>query len=112
MDLLKKENIQDEKIRNYIDILDQKSKRLKKLTEDVVEASKASSGNLKLNIEEIDLIELLNQTIGEFKDKFEEKNLKIVVQKPKENVKIKADSKYNKIYSGRFKSIYRHYRKW
>lgn len=94
VDLLKKENIQDEKIRNYIDILDQKSKRLKKLTEDVVEASKASSGNLKLNIEEIDLIELLNQTIGEFKDKFEEKNLKIVVQKPKENVKIKADSRY------------------
>ena len=71
-----------------------KAERLKKLTEDVVEASKASSGNLKLNIEEIDLIELLNQTIGEFKDKFEEKNLKIVVQKPKENVKIKADSRY------------------
>lgn len=94
VDLLKKENIQDEKIRNYIDILDQKSKRLKKLTEDVVEASKASSGNLKLNIEEIDFIELLNQTIGEFKDKFEEKNLKIVVQKPEENVKIKADSRY------------------
>ena len=94
VDLLKKENIQDEKIRNYIEILDQKSKRLKKLTEDVVEASKASSGNLKLNIEEIDFIELLNQTIGEFKDKFEEKNLKIVVQKPEENVKIKADSRY------------------
>ncbi len=94
VDLLKKENIQDERIRNYIDILDQKSKRLKKLTEDVVEASKASSGNLKLNIEEIDFIELLNQTIGEFKDKFEEKNLKIVVQKPEENVKIKADSRY------------------
>ena len=94
VDLLKKENIQEEKIRNYIEILDQKSKRLKKLTEDVVEASKASSGNLKLNIEEIDFIELLNQTIGEFKDKFEEKNLKIVVQKPEENVKIKADSRY------------------
>lgn len=94
VDLLKKENIKDERIRNYIDILDQKSKRLKKLTEDVVEASKASSGNLKLNIEEIDFIELLNQTIGEFKDKFEEKNLKIVVQKPEENVKIKADSRY------------------
>ena len=94
VDLLKKENIKDERIRNYIDILDQKSKRLKKLTEDVVDASKASSGNLKLNIEEIDFIELLNQTIGEFKDKFEEKNLKIVVQKPEENVKIKADSRY------------------
>ena len=92
--LTEKENIQEEKIRNYIEILDQKSKRLKKLTEDVVEASKASSGNLKLNIEEIDFIELLNQTIGEFKDKFEEKNLKIVVQKPEENVKIKADSRY------------------
>ncbi len=94
VDLLKKENIQDEKIREYIDIIDIKSQRLKKLTEDVVEASKVSSGNIKLNIEEINIKELINQTIGEFKDKFEEKNLKIETKLPNEEIKIKADSRY------------------
>ena len=94
VDLLKKENIQDEKAREYIEILDQKSQRLKKLTEDLVEASKVSSGNVKLNLEDIDIKELFNQTIGEFKDKFEEKNLKIETQIPKKDIKIKADSRY------------------
>lgn len=94
VDLLKKENIQDEKVKEYIKILDQKSQRLKKLTEDLVEASKVSSGNVKLNIESIDIKELFNQTIGEFKDKFEQKDLKIEVQMPSEDIKIKADSRY------------------
>ena len=69
VDLLKKENIQDEKVKEYIDILDKKSQRLKKLTEDLVEASKVSSGNVKLNLENINIKELFNQTIGEFKDR-------------------------------------------
>ena len=94
VDLLKKENIQDEKVKEYIKILDQKSQRLKKLTEDLVEASKVSSGNVKLNIESIDIKELFNQTIGEFKDRFEQKDLKIEVQMPSEDIKIKADSRY------------------
>ena len=71
VDLLKKEDIKNDKVKEYIEILDKKSQRLKKLTEDLVEASKVSSGNIKLNIEEINLKELINQTIGEFKDKFE-----------------------------------------
>ena len=94
VDLLKKENIEDEKVKEYIDILDKKSQRLKKLTEDLVEASKVSSGNVKLKLENIDIKELFNQTIGEFKDKFEEKNLKIEVKMPEEDIKIKADSRY------------------
>jgi len=94
VDLLKKENIQDEKIQKYIEILDKKSQRLKKLTEDLIEASKVSSGNIKLNLEQISIKELLNQTIGEFKDKFEEKNLEIEMQIPKKEIKIKADSRY------------------
>ena len=94
VDLLKKENIQDEKVKEYIKILDQKSQRLKKLTEDLVEASKVSSGNVKLNIESINIKELFNQTIGEFKDRFEAKDLKIEVQMPSEDIKIKADSRY------------------
>ena len=94
VDLLKKENIHDEKVKEYIDILDKKSQRLKKLTEDLVEASKVSSGNVKLNLENINIKELFNQTIGEFKDRFEEKNLIIETTIPNDNIKINADSRY------------------
>ncbi len=94
VDLLKKENIQDEKVKEYVQILDKKSQRLKKLTEDLVEASKVSSGNVKLNMEEINLKELMNQSIGEFRDRFEEKDLKIEINMPDEEIKIKADNRY------------------
>ena len=94
VDLLKKENIQDEKVKEYIEILDNKSQRLKKLTEDLVEASKASSGSVKLNIEEIDIKELINQTIGEFKDRFEQKKLIIETNIPENELKINADNRY------------------
>ena len=65
-----------------------------KVTEDLIEASKASSGNIKLNIEEIKIKELINQTIGEFKDKFEEKGLLIETKMPGRELKINADSRY------------------
>ena len=94
VDLLKKEDIKDEKIKEYIHILDVKSQRLKKLTEDLVEASKASSGNVKLNIESINIKELINQTIGEFKDRLESRNLQIETDMPHEDVRIDADNRY------------------
>ena len=94
VDLLKQEDIPNETAKGYINILEQKSQRLKKLTEDLVEASKASSGNVKLQIEEINLKELINQTIGEFKDRFEEKSLNIETKVPKEEIKIHADNRY------------------
>ena len=94
VDLLKEEKLQDEKINEYIKVLDQKSQRLKKLIDDLVEASKASSGNVKLNIENIILNELLKQVIGEFEDRLNEKNLAIDLELPKDNVNIKADNRY------------------
>ena len=94
VDLLKKEDIQNAQIEQYIAVLDKKSQRLKKLIEDLVEASKVSSGNVKLNMEVINLKELLNQTIGEFEDKLEKKNLKMEMDLPSENVLIKADNRY------------------
>lgn len=94
VDLLKKEKIEDKVILEYIDILDRKSQRLKKLTEDLIEASKVSSGNVKLNIEKIRLKELIHQSMGEFKDKFEERNLIVEIEEPKENVMILADNRY------------------
>ena len=94
VDLLKKEDINNAQIEQYIAVLDKKSQRLKKLIEDLVEASKVSSGNVKLNMEVINLKELLNQSMGEFEDKLEKKNLKIEMDLPNENVLIKADNRY------------------
>ncbi len=61
VDLLKKEKMPNEQAEEYLNILDNKSQRLKRLTEDLVEASKASSGNIKLNIEKLNVNELLKQ---------------------------------------------------
>ena len=94
VDLLKKEEIQNDKANEYIDVLDNKSQRLKKLTEDLVEASKASSGNVKLNMEKINVAELIKQSIGEFEDKFKTLNLAIITNIPEEEIYIQADSRY------------------
>ena len=94
VDLLKTENIKNEKAKEYIEILEGKSQRLKKLIEDLVEVSKASSGNLKLNIEKINLVELIKQTTGEFEDKFKEKNLIIETNMLDNNIYINADNRY------------------
>ncbi len=80
VDLLKKEEIQNEKAKEYIRILEQKSQRLKRLTEDLIEASKISSGNITLTMTKINLVELLKQTIGEFEERLKEKNLEVVYQ--------------------------------
>ncbi|MBR3832467.1 MAG: HAMP domain-containing histidine kinase [Mycoplasmataceae bacterium] len=94
VDLLKKENIESEKAKEYIDVLDNKSQRLKKLTEDLVEASKASSGNVKLNIEKINVVELIKQSIGEFEDKFKLKELDIISEFAEDEIYINADNRY------------------
>lgn len=93
VDLIKREHVEDPKIQEYIEVLDTKSQRLKQLTDDLVEASKISSGNIVLQWEKINLVELLNQTVGEFSEKFQEKGLRMVVDMPKGNVYIKADSR-------------------
>ncbi len=93
VNLLKRESIQDEKILSYIEVLDTKSQRLKNLTDDLVEAAKLSSGNVVLSIEKIDLIELVNQTNGEFSEKFDTKSLSIVFSLPDKSVFIEADGR-------------------
>ena len=107
VDFLKRENIKDEKIKGYVDILDQKSQRLKQLTDDLVEASKISSGNISLNIERLNFVELIHQSVGEFSEKFDEKGLKTMLGLPSEPVYIMADSRgiyrvvenlYNNVY--------------
>lgn len=94
VNLIKIENIENERVKNYVRILDEKSQRLKQLTEDLVEASKVSSGNVKLDMQQIDIVELVCQTGGEFNEKFESKELTIVTKLPKQEVYIWSDGRH------------------
>lgn len=94
VDLLKREDIKNDKAKEYIEILEAKSHRLKRLTEDLVEASKASSGNVKLNLEKINIGELINQTTGEFEDRFKENGIEVITKLPEKDAFIEADSRY------------------
>lgn len=91
VNLIKREEIGNEKIKNYVDILETKSLRLKQLTEDLVEVSKITSGAISLDMQPIDMVELIYQTGGEFNEIFEDLGLTIVTRLPKESVMIMAD---------------------
>lgn len=93
VDLLKREEIQNEKAQDYIRILDRKSQRLKQLTEDLVEASKVSSGNVTLEMQNLNFNELIQQTNGEFAEQFEARNLELVCHLPEEGLVVYADGR-------------------
>jgi signal transduction histidine kinase len=93
VDLLKREELENEHAKHYIKIIEEKAWRLKQLTEDLVEASKISSGNMKLDMQKIDFVELLYQTGGEFDERFEARGLTIVTRLPNEPVLILADGR-------------------
>lgn len=93
IDLLKRENIQDTRIQGYLEVLEAKAQRLKVLTEDVVEASKVSSGNVTLECMNLNLVEMVQQTSGEFSEKFESRGLKEVMNLPEEAAVIWADGR-------------------
>ena len=92
VDLLKIEN-DPEMIAEYVDVLDQKSKRLKLLTDDLFEAAKASSGSMPVQLERIDIVSLLKQGIGEMGEKIEASLLEFKLANPIEKVYVKADGK-------------------
>ena len=92
VDLLKKERDQV-KVGEYLEIIDQKSQRLKVLTEDLFEAAKASSGNVPVNFEKIDIVSLITQGLGELDDKIQDRKLEFKFCHPKDKVYIKADGK-------------------
>lgn len=93
VDLLKRENLDNERAKSYIRVLDAKSQRLKQLTEDLVEASKVSSGNITLQMDRLNFVELVYQTAGEFNEKFEARGLTAITRLPKEPVVILADGR-------------------
>lgn len=93
VDLLKRENLQGERVQHYIEVLDQKSQRLKQLTEDLVEASKISSGNIELEMVRMQLQSMIRQAYGEFQERLEERALEPVWNLDREPVCIMADGR-------------------
>ncbi len=115
VDLLKRENLPGEKVQEYLNVLDQKSQRLKNLTEDLVEASKASSGNVKLEMTTLDLVEMIWQTNGEFEEKFAQRHLELVTSLPSGSILIRADGRHlwrvlENVYNNAFKYAMEHSR--
>lgn len=80
VDLLKKEDVKPEKAVEYIGVLDRQSQRLRKLTEDVVEASKAATGNIPVELAQTDMNVLLTQAAGEYEDKLSAHKLELVLE--------------------------------
>lgn len=94
VDLIKKEEITNETMQEYVEVLDRQSQRLKKLIEDLMEASKASTGSLPVHMELCDATVMLTQVIGEFKERAEQNQLELVVESPKPPVFIMADGRH------------------
>lgn len=91
--LMKTLDLKDETAREYLEVLDRQSNRLRKLTEDLVEASKASTGNLTTTLERTDLHLLLQQAAGEYEDRLRELQLEPVLRLAEGEAPILADGK-------------------
>lgn len=94
VDLIKREDIDNERIKEYVNVLDVKSQKLKQLTEDLVEASKISSGNISITLDSINFVELVNQTLGEFYEKLEAKSLQAIFKPQQQSMIIMADPRH------------------
>ncbi len=93
VDLIKKQEPENEQTREYVEVLDRQSTRLKKLIEDLVEASKASSGTLSVELTQCDVSVLLSQAVGEFDERLSAKNLQVIMNCPEYPVNIMADGR-------------------
>lgn len=93
VDLLKQDDVDEKTREEYIKILDVKSKRLKVLIEDLFEASKASSGNIELNMEDVDVVALLRQTLGEMQEKIDQSQLMFKTKLPGAKVICRLDGR-------------------
>ena len=93
VDLLQKVDVQPETAREYIAVLDRQSRRLKKLTEDLVEASKASSGALQVDVQPTDVAVLFDQIVGEYQERLAGCRLTLVARPPEKPVSVQADGR-------------------
>lgn len=94
VDLMEKEEPENEKMREYLEVLSRQSARLKKLIDDLMEASKASSGALNVNPEPCQLGVLIDQCTGEYAEKLAAKGLELITAKPETPVTIMADGRH------------------
>lgn len=94
VDLLQKEEIGNETAKEYLEVLSRQSARLKKLTEDLIEASKASTGSMPVQMENLELGVFLTQTVGEFEEKLEAAGLRVVMRKPEKEIFVNADGRH------------------
>lgn len=94
VDLLEKEEIENETAKEYIGVLSRQSARLKKLIEDLLEASKASTGNVSVNLSQFELGILLTQALGEYEERFANNNLQVVLNKTDEMLLVMADNRH------------------
>lgn len=109
VDLLKREGITPEEQQQYLKVLDTKSQRLKQLIEDLIEVSKTNTGNIELQLANLDFKELLNQAIGEFEEKFAERSLELVVTCAEHKVQIWADGRRcYRILENLFSNVYKY----
>jgi len=105
-DLLSKEGNSRSEIREYSNIINEKSNKLKVLIEDLFEVSKATSNNIELNKEDIDLVQLVAQSIGEWEDKISEKNIEIISKLPDEKIILNLDGqKISRVLDNLFSNI-------
>jgi len=94
VDLIKKENPENETMRRYVDVLDRQSSRLKKLIEDLVEASKASTGNVNVTLEKCDVGVILAQAAGEYDEKLRKNELELIMSVPEEPCSVMVDGRH------------------
>ncbi len=94
VDLLEKEEIENETAKEYIGVLSRQSARLKKLVEDLLEASKASTGNVNVNLTQLELGILLSQALGEYDEKFSKSNLQVILKKTDDLLLVMADNRH------------------
>lgn len=92
--LIKQEDLNSKKAYEYLDILDEKSDRLKQLIEDLIEVSKASSGNISVTVEKLDLHQLIMQSYGEYENKLSKNNLDVHIESLENQILVCADGKH------------------
>ncbi len=106
VDLLKKCEIEDETAQKYVSILDEKAHKMKKLVEDLVEASKASSGAIEIHTVKLNLCEFATQAVGEHSDELNNYNIDLLLKNPENPVMVAADAqKVSRIAENLFSNI-------
>ena len=109
VDLLKKEEMPNDRAKEYLDVLDRQSARLKKLTEDLVEASKASTGSLTVDLQPTDVNVLLTQTAGEYQEKLAARDLALILTPAEGTPNISADGRLLwRVFENLFSNIHKY----